>query len=423
MRADEASLGTCEGSPARWMVTPAVRGLLLRQSSPKLVAGASSAAARFCPRVPPQKCREAAASGAYGRLDRALPSSRRWPPHRGARSTRRSSPTTPACCRSTTVHTLYFEECGNPRRQAGGVPARRPGRRHRARSSAASSIPTRYRIVLFDQRGCGKSTPARRAWTTTPPGTWSPTSSSCASTSASSAGRCSAARGAARSRWPTRRSTPSACTELVLRGIFLLRRWELDWFYQRRRQRAVPRRVGAATSRRSRAAERGDLIARLPPPPDQRRPRPCARRPRAPGACGRARTSYLLPDPELHRARRRATSSPRVRAHRVPLLRQRRLLRARRPAARRRATASATSRPSSCRAATTWSARCDSAWDLHRALARGRAAHRRRTPGHSRVRARHHRTSWSRPPTASPTGHDRFTLSVRTYLFVLGFPP
>ena len=36
-------------------------------------------------------------------------------------------------------------------------------------------------------------------------------------------------------------------------------------------------------------------------------------------------------------------------------------------AAAKTSTASATSPPSSCRAATTWSARCKSAWDLHRA--------------------------------------------------------
>ena len=51
---------------------------------------------------------------------------------------------------------------------------------------------------------------ARRAARTTPPGTSSPTSSACASTWASSAGRSSAAPGAARSRSPTPRRTPSA---------------------------------------------------------------------------------------------------------------------------------------------------------------------------------------------------------------------
>ena len=44
-------------------------------------------------------------------------------------------------------------------------------------------------------------------------------------------------------------------TELVLRGIFLLRRSELEWFYQdERRGVAVPRPVGEISSRRSRGA-------------------------------------------------------------------------------------------------------------------------------------------------------------------------
>ncbi len=45
------------------------------------------------------------------------------------------------------------------RRQAGRVPARRAGRRAATRRRGASSIPARYRIFLFDQRGCGRSRP------------------------------------------------------------------------------------------------------------------------------------------------------------------------------------------------------------------------------------------------------------------------
>ena len=91
--------------------------------------------------------------------------------------------------------------------------------------------PARYRIVLFDQRGCGRARRTRSSRTTRP-GTSSPTWSGCASTWASSAGRCSAARGASRSRSRTPRRHPERVSELVLRGIFLLRREEIDWFYQ-----------------------------------------------------------------------------------------------------------------------------------------------------------------------------------------------
>jgi proline iminopeptidase len=55
-------------------------------------------------------------------------------------------------------HELYFEECGNPE----GVPVvylhGGPGSGCRPRQRRYFD-PARYRIVLFDQRGCGRSTP------------------------------------------------------------------------------------------------------------------------------------------------------------------------------------------------------------------------------------------------------------------------
>ena len=47
----------------------------------------------------------------------------------------------------------------------------------------------------------------------------------------------------------------------MLRGIFLLRRKELEWFYQRGREHVVPGSVARSSSRRSRSEERGDLLA------------------------------------------------------------------------------------------------------------------------------------------------------------------
>ena len=44
-------------------------------------------------------------------------------------------------------------------RQAGGVPAWRAGRRHLAQAIGALFDPKLYDVILFDQRGCGKSTP------------------------------------------------------------------------------------------------------------------------------------------------------------------------------------------------------------------------------------------------------------------------
>jgi pimeloyl-ACP methyl ester carboxylesterase len=43
---------------------------------------------------------------------------------------------------------------------------------------------------------------------------------------------------------------PQRVTELVLRGIFMLRRWELEWFYQA--PTACSRMRGSTTSSRSR---------------------------------------------------------------------------------------------------------------------------------------------------------------------------
>ena len=128
------------------------------------------------------------------------------------------------------VHELYYEQSGNPDGKpvvflhggpGGGTDARM--RRSSIRSAIASCCSTSAAAARARRT---------RACRTTPPGTWSTTSRSCASISASIAGRCSAVRGARRSRSPTRRCHPAAVTELVLRGIFLLRRSELDWFYQ-----------------------------------------------------------------------------------------------------------------------------------------------------------------------------------------------
>src|SRR5687768_12624590 len=55
-------------------------------------------------------------------------------------------------------HDLYFEECGNPRGQpvvfVHGGPGGGLDPKYRRFFD-----PAHYRIVLFDQRGCGQSTP------------------------------------------------------------------------------------------------------------------------------------------------------------------------------------------------------------------------------------------------------------------------
>ena len=141
------------------------------------------------------------------------------------RSTHRSSRTRAVCSRRRRSADL-LGGVRQPRRQAGGVPARRTGWWLHAGGRRLFD-PARYRVVLTDQRGCGRSTPhaSDRAptWRPTPPGTWSPT------------GAAAGARGI--DRWQVfggswgsalalayAETHPERVTELVLRGIFTLRR-------------------------------------------------------------------------------------------------------------------------------------------------------------------------------------------------------
>jgi len=132
--------------------------------------------------------------------------------------------------RVSDVHELYFEESGNPAGKPvvfvhGGPGGGTDGKQRRFFD------PEHYRIVLFDQRGCGQSTPHASLEDNT---TWH----LCADMEAlrdhlgierwqvfggswgSTLGLAYAER------------HPDRVTELVLRGIFLLRKWEIDWFYQ-----------------------------------------------------------------------------------------------------------------------------------------------------------------------------------------------
>lgn len=127
-------------------------------------------------------------------------------------------------------HELYFEESGNPHGKPvvfvhGGPGAGTEGKQRRFFD------PQAYRIVLFDQRGCGKSTPfasleKNTTWdlvadmeklrTHLGIETWQVFGGSWGSTLALAYAQ----------------THPQRVTELVLRGIFLLRKWEIDWFYQ-----------------------------------------------------------------------------------------------------------------------------------------------------------------------------------------------
>ncbi|AFY76530.1 proline iminopeptidase [Pleurocapsa sp. PCC 7327] len=128
------------------------------------------------------------------------------------------------------LHTIYFEEVGNPQ----GKPVIFL---HGGPGGGIDPIyrqyfdPQQWRIVLFDQRGCGKSTPHAELQENTTwdlvgdidklrehlgiekwvvfGGSWGSTLSLAYS-----------------------QTHPQRCQGLILRGIFLLRKKELLWFYQ-----------------------------------------------------------------------------------------------------------------------------------------------------------------------------------------------
>lgn len=128
------------------------------------------------------------------------------------------------------LHTIYYEECGNPKGKpvvflhggpGGGISAT-----HRRFFD-----PQKYRIVLFDQRGCGKSTPHASLEENT---TWDLVSDVEKLREHLDIAKWQVFGGS----WGSTLALAYAVkhsdrvSELVLRGIFTLRKRELDWFYQ-----------------------------------------------------------------------------------------------------------------------------------------------------------------------------------------------
>jgi len=135
-------------------------------------------------------------------------------------------------------HEVHLEQCGNP----DGIPA---VFLHGGPGSGCESYhrrffdPARYRIILFDQRGCGRSTPhAELAHNTTTDlvadmerirehlgiGRWLVFGGSWGSTLALAYAE----------------AHPQRVSALVLRGIFLCREREIQWFYQDGAGRVFP---------------------------------------------------------------------------------------------------------------------------------------------------------------------------------------
>ena len=127
-------------------------------------------------------------------------------------------------------HTLYFEECGNP----DGKPV---VFLHGGPGGGIIPIyrqffdPERWRIILFDQRGCGKSTPYAELEENT---TWNLVSDIEQLRSHLGIDQWVVFGGSWGSTLALAYSQthPNRCKGLILRGIFMLRQQEIHWFYQ-----------------------------------------------------------------------------------------------------------------------------------------------------------------------------------------------
>jgi proline iminopeptidase len=126
-------------------------------------------------------------------------------------------------------HEIYYEQYGNPR----GKPALFV---HGGPGGGSSRIqsrfwdPRKYRIVLFDQRGCGKSTPHASLENNT---TWHLVADMEKLREHLAIARWQVFGGS----WGSTlalvyaQAHPERVTELVLRGIFTFTQGEMEWFY------------------------------------------------------------------------------------------------------------------------------------------------------------------------------------------------
>ncbi len=132
--------------------------------------------------------------------------------------------------RVSETHEIYFEECGNPKGKPVVYLHGGPGAGCRA-DFRRYFDPRAYRIVLFDQRGCGRSRPHASLVDNT---TWHSVSDIEALREHCSIDQWQVFGGS----WGSTlglayaQTHPERVTELVMRGLFTLRRSELEWFYQ-----------------------------------------------------------------------------------------------------------------------------------------------------------------------------------------------
>jgi proline iminopeptidase len=191
-------------------------------------------------------------------------------------------------------HRIYWEVSGNPKGKPVVFLHGGPGGGTDPKQRRFFD-PTRYCIVLFDQRGCGKSTPhasleANTTWhlvrdmetlrTHLAMEKWQVFGGSWGSTLALAYAQ----------------THPDRVSELVLRGIFLLRPKELAWFYQAGTSELFPEAWDDYLAPIP-VAERGDLVAAYHKRLTHSDPVVQQEAARA-WSVWEARTSFLLPKPD-----------------------------------------------------------------------------------------------------------------------------
>ena len=155
-------------------------------------------------------------------------------------------------------HRIYYEECGDPNGKPVVFLHGGPG------GGCSENMrrfwnPEMYRIILFDQRGCGRSTPHACLEHNT---TWDLVNDIEALRVAMDVDRWQVFGGS----WGSTlalaysQSNPDRVSELILRGIFMLREKELRWFYQQGASEMFPD-LWQAYLAPIPPADRGDLLS------------------------------------------------------------------------------------------------------------------------------------------------------------------
>ncbi len=159
--------------------------------------------------------------------------------------------------RVSALHEIHFEQCGTPDGKPALVLHGGPG-------GGISPMlrllhdPQKYRVILFDQRGCGQSTPHAELAENT---TWDLVADIEKLRVHLGIERWQVAGGS----WGSTlalayaQSFPARVTELVLRGIFACRKKEIDWFYQHGASEIFPEAWEGFLAPIP-AAERGNLL-------------------------------------------------------------------------------------------------------------------------------------------------------------------